>query len=154
MIFYIQNSTCEVAMKVRETRARRAFHGPIIRWIDQILLETPRAVPPNGIFGGKVISGLATDLLPELPFDTEIAGDTRIRGTVDLLGLSQDGREAVIIDYKSPAPVSPLEAAQPYLAQLGTYVSALSVLRPEMRLVRAGIHFLGSGTLAWGSPSV
>ncbi|MBL3597499.1 UvrD-helicase domain-containing protein [Rhodovulum sulfidophilum] len=95
-----------------------------------------------------------TDLHPELPFDTEIADGPRVRGTVDLLGLSQDGREAVIIDYKSPAPEAPIEAAQQYLAQLGAYVGALSALRPETRLARAGIHFLGSGTLAWGSPSM
>jgi ATP-dependent exoDNAse (exonuclease V) beta subunit len=95
-----------------------------------------------------------TDLHPELPFDTELPGGPRVRGTVDLLGLSKDGREAVIIDYKSPAPEAPIEAAQPYLAQLGAYVGALSALRPETRLVCAGIHFLGSGTLAWGSPSM
>lgn len=95
-----------------------------------------------------------TELHSELPFDVDLPTGPRVRGTVDLLGLSQDGREAVVIDYKSPAPQSPVEAAQPHLAQLKAYVDAFSAHRPDTRLLHAGIHFMGSGILAWGSPSM
>ncbi|SPJ22218.1 RecBCD enzyme subunit RecB [Palleronia abyssalis] len=73
-----------------------------------------------------------TELHPELPFDAALPGGPRIRGTADLLARSADGTRAALIDFKSPAPESPLEAARPYLAQLRVYARAVGVLWPNV----------------------
>ncbi|SEL62746.1 ATP-dependent exoDNAse (exonuclease V) beta subunit (contains helicase and exonuclease domains) [Roseivivax marinus] len=145
-----RGTALHLAMRVLLTRPHRTLDlGPATGLGEDTLVSL---LEQANALGDRLSERGLTDLYSELPFEAVLPNGTCVRGTTDLLACSRDGTRAAIIDFKSPAPKSPLEAARPYLAQLGTYIRAATVVWPNLRIERAGIHFLGSGTLIWGTP--
>lgn len=70
---------------------------------------------------------------------------TFIRGVIDLILLTEDGKGAVIIDHKS-AQYTTLKWHQ---EQLNVYALAALSMYPNIEWVQCGIHFMPKKTLKW-----